>query len=102
MTVTLPADDLQVHSITLPVMLPFYAGPLYAIHHLYAASTGPARYQCVASTTSIHLQQFENSRDQCAVANAGTMAHDVCINPSVFYTCGMRHCFCCVQRESKC
>ena len=60
MTVTLPADDLQVHSITLPVMLPFYAGPLYAIHHLYAASTGPARYQCVASTTSIHLQQFEN------------------------------------------
>ncbi len=75
MTVTLPADDLQVHSITLPVMLPFYAGPLYAIHHLYAASTGPARYQCVASTTSIHLQQFENNRDHCAVANAGTMAH---------------------------
>ncbi|KAL0042790.1 hypothetical protein WJX82_002984, partial [Trebouxia sp. C0006] len=37
--------------------------PLYAIHHLYAASTGPARYQC-------------------------TMAHDVCINPSVFCTCG--------------
>ena len=93
MTVTLPAFGLQLHSIALTVTLPFYAGPLYA------TSTGSARYQCVASNTSIHVQQ--NNKHNCAAANAGIMAHCVCISPSVFYTDAVRHLFCRVQRGSK-
>ena len=94
--VTLLACGLQLHSFASTVTLPFYAGPVCAICHLYAMSTSSARYQCVASNISIHIQQ--KNKHNCAAANAGIMAHFVCISPSFCYTDAVPHLFCQVQR----
>ncbi len=43
----------------------------------------------MASNTSIHVLQ--NNKHDCAAANAGIMAHFLCINSSVFYSDAVRH-----------
>ena len=56
MTVPMPACGLQLHSTAITDTLPFYV-KRHAICHLYAMSIFSARYQWVASNTSIHVKK---------------------------------------------